>query len=434
MRNLIFLRLATRYLRLIPITALAIMGCFTTANVAYGQQDVVRIAAIVNDEIISGFDLENRVRLVATSTNSSKSPAALRRLAPQVLRQMIDERIQLHEAKKLNVRVSSREINGTIANLERQSGLRPGQIWTVLRSNNVDRSALEFQIRAKISWLKLVNRRIRRQISVGQEEINEEIARLKSLQGKPRLQVQEIFLSVDSPDLEQQTRQTADRLVSQILNGVNFDALAREFSQSTTAGRGGRLGWITDSEIDPELATALSVMQPGQVSRPIRTLTGYYILFLADRQAGKSGDVNDLSIKYRQMTAPVTSGAPQAEIEAQRQLAIKVASNANSCDELLQQARQVGARDMEAIYEVAVADLTPWQRKYLLSNDIGQASPPTRTPNGFLIMMPCERTQQAAGIPSAKALEERMTRERLELMAQKYMRDLRRSAYIDLRQ
>ena len=78
------------------------MGCFTAANVAYGQQDVVRIAAIVNDEIISGFDLENRVRLVATSTNSSKSPAALRRLAPQVLRQMIDERIQLHEAKKLN--------------------------------------------------------------------------------------------------------------------------------------------------------------------------------------------------------------------------------------------------------------------------------------------------------------------------------------------
>ena len=176
MRNLIFLRLAMRYLRLIPITALAIIGCFTTANVAYGQQDVVRIAAIVNDEIISGFDLENRVRLVATSTNSSKSPAALRRLAPQVLRQMIDERIQLHEAKKLNVRVSSREINGTIANLERQSGLRPGQIWTVLRSNNVDRSALEYQIRAKISWLKLVNRRIRRQISVGQEEINEEIA------------------------------------------------------------------------------------------------------------------------------------------------------------------------------------------------------------------------------------------------------------------
>jgi peptidyl-prolyl cis-trans isomerase SurA len=175
-------------------------------------------------------------------------------------------------------------------------------------------------------------------------------------------------------------------------------------------------------------------MQPGQVSRPIRTLTGYYILFLANRQAGKSDDVNDLSVKYRQMTAPVTSGAPQAEIEAQRQLAIKVASNANSCEELLQQARQVGARDMEAIHEVAVADLTPWQRKYLLSNDIGQASPPTRTPKGFLIMMPCERTQQAAGIPSAKALEERMTRERLELMAQKYMRDLRRSAYIDLRQ
>ena len=81
------------------------------------------------------------------------------------------------------------------------------------------------------------------------------------------------------------------------------------------------------------------------------------------------------------MTAPVTSGAPQSEIEAQRQLAIKVASNANSCDELAA-ARQVGARDMEAIYEVAVADLTPWQRKYLLSNDIGKRAR-QHAPNGF---------------------------------------------------
>ena len=422
-----FLKILTVYL--------VIIGALSSTNLTHAQQqDLIRIAAIVNDEIISVFDLENRVRLVAATTNTSQSLEKLKRLKPQILRQMIDEKIQLQEAKKLNIRVSSREFNGTIANLERQSKMRPGQIWSFLRSNNIDRSALETQIQAKISWMKLVNRRIRRQISVGQEEINEEIVRLKNLKGKPQLHVLEIFLNVDRPDSEQQIRQIADRLISQILNGASFKALAREFSQSTTAARGGNLGWITESELDPELSAALSVMQPGQVSHPIRTLTGYYILFLINRRENSTDKDINLTVKYRQMIAPVLPGALLSEAEGQRQIAIEIASRAKSCDELLQLARSVGATEMELIHEVAASDLLSWQRTALLKNEIGKAGPPIRTPKGFLIIMPCERVQQEAGIPSAKVLEERLTRERLNLMSQKYLRDLRRSAYVDLRQ
>ncbi|MFL2541446.1 MAG: peptidylprolyl isomerase [Candidatus Latescibacterota bacterium] len=298
---------------------LVIVGSLSTINFTYAQQqELIRIAAIVNDEIISIFDLENRVRLIAATTNSKQKPEVLKRLKPQVLRQMIDERIQLQEAKKLNIHVNSREFNGTIANLERQNKLRPGQVWSFLRSNNVDRSAFEMQIRARISWMKLINRRIRRQISVGQDEINQEIARLKNLMGKPQLHVLEIFLSVDAPEFERQTSQIADRLISQILNGARFGALAREFSQSTTAARGGNLGWITESELDPELTVALSVMQPGQVSRPIRTLSGYYILFLMDRREGSTGKASNITVKYRQMIAPVPRGALPSEAEDQR--------------------------------------------------------------------------------------------------------------------
>ena len=412
-----------------------IIGSLSSIYPTYAQQqELIRIAAIVNDEIISIFDLENRVRLVAATTNSSQKPEVLKRLKPQVLRQMIDERIQLQEAKKLNIRVNSREFNGTVANLERQNKLRPGQIWSFLRSNKIDRSAFEMQIRARISWMKLINSRIRRQISVGQEEINQEIVRLKNLKGKPQLLVLEIFLSVDAPDLEQQTRQIADRLISQILNGARFGALAREFSQSTTAARGGNLGWITESELDPELAVALSIMQPGEVSRPIRTLTGYYILFLMERRDGSNSKTGDVTIKYRRMITPVPPGALPSETEEQRKVAIKVASKAKSCDELLQLARSVGAIDMEAIHEVAASNLLAWQRTALLKNKIGKASPPRRTPRGFVIIMPCERIEQEAGIPSPKVLENRLTRQRLDLMSQKYMRDLRRSAYVDLRQ
>ena len=132
------------------------------------------------------------------------------------------------------------------------------------------------------SRIKVIQRQIARQVTVGQDEVNDELVRLRQLLGKPKLRVAEIFLSVDSPDAEPRIRETAERLIQQVVNGAKFDALAREFSQSTTAGSGGDLGWITDAELDEELAATISVMQPGQISQPVRSLIGYHILYLSD--------------------------------------------------------------------------------------------------------------------------------------------------------
>ncbi len=399
-------------------------------------QNVVRIAAIVNDEIISVFDLGNRVRLVAATTNVPNRQDMLQRLAPQVLRTMIDERIQLQEAKRLSIRVSQREINGTIAGLERQNGMAPGQISVFLQQNNIDRSALESQITARISWLKLINRTLMRQISIGREEVEEELERLRALKGKPQMRVSEIFLGIDSPDLEPQIRQTAERLIAQLLNGARFDALAREFSQSTTSGSGGDLGWITSAELDPELIDALSVMQPGQISRPVRTLTGYHILYLSDRRtlSDMTPNPDDTAVEYRQLLLPLLSDAPTSEIETQRQLAQEITDTASSCDDFVLKGRAVGAHDMERLNVVTVGALNGQIRDILMTQKLGTASQPQRTQDGYVVIMPCSRTLPEVGLPTPEALEERIRQSRLDMMAQRYMRDLRRAAYIDLRQ
>ncbi len=413
--------------------------CIVVASVAYGcfnvglAQDVQRIAAIVNDEIISIYDLENRIRLVATMANLPPRQDVFSRLLPQVLRTMIDERLQLQEAASLNIRVKQREINRTISNLARGNRMKTDQLWALLDSRQVDRSALETQVRARVSWFKLIDRKFARQVTVGREEVEEELDRLRLQQGKPRLRVSEIFLGVDSPDADRSVKQTAERLIQQIVNGANFASIAREFSQSTTAGNGGDLGWITDAELDGEFAATIAAMQPGQVSPPLRTRTGYHIIYLIDRRI-PAVNVATANIHYRQMILPILPNALASEVEAQNAQALEIAGAAKSCDEFLQSGRAANALAVERLKTASSGQLPDQIKAFLMNQEIGIPSAPVRVSNGISMMVVCRRIAQDAGLPSQDELENKIRRQRLGLLAQRYLRDLRRSAYLDLRQ
>lgn len=416
----------------LPILAAMMLAASPATWLA--ANEVIRIAAIVNNEIISAFDLQNRVRLIAATSNLPDRPDILQRLEQQVLRAMIDEKLQVQEAERFNVRVSQSELNSTIANLERQNNMQRGELIEFLKSKGVDRSALENQLYARLAWLKLVNRKLMREVTVGQDEVRDELQRLKSLQGKPRLHVFEIFLAADSPDQDTQVRQTAERLVAQIAAGARFPALAREFSQSTSAATGGDLGWVTEGELSEELAAVLQNMKPGQISQPVRTLTGYHILYLAERQVGTEAGPDDITVGYRQMTLPVPSGALPSEVESQEKLADEIAGSVKSCDEFLQAGRRARAENVEQLQVVTAGSVPSALRNIVMSLDIGRPSTPIRTPDGFVVIIVCSRTQAVAGLPTAEAIEERLQREKLDLMVQRYLRDLRRAAYVDLRQ
>ncbi|MGB0551763.1 MAG: peptidylprolyl isomerase [Alphaproteobacteria bacterium] len=421
-----------RIVRMALVLPLAIIFWLAVSIVGTAQ-DVIRIAAIVNDEIISVFDLENRARLVAATTNLPPREDVFKRIEPQVLRTMINERLRLQEAVRLNIRINQREINGMIAGLARRNKMTPAQLWSFLGRRNVDRSALEMQTRARLAWIKVINRRVARQISVGQDEINDELVRLRQLLGKPKLRVAEIFFSVDSPDAEPRIRETAERLIQQVVNGAKFEALAREFSQSTTAGRGGDLGWITDAELDEELAATISVMQPGQISQPVRSLIGYHILYLSDRRLPTSGNDGGLKLEYRQMNLPVPANALPEEIENQRQLAQEVSQTARTCEAFVKTGRRIRASGMERIQTLSSSESGPLV-ELLLRQEVGVSSEPQKVRNGFVVFMVCNRVEIEAGLPSPEELEERMRKEKVNLRALRYMRDLRRSAYVELRQ
>ena len=112
-----------------------------TALSTASAQRVQRIAATVNDDIVSVFDLESRLRLVVASSGIRVTPALQRRLTQQVLRTLIDERLQMQEAKRRNIAVTKRDMSRAFEALEKQNRLKPGTFEAFVRENRLPRCA-----------------------------------------------------------------------------------------------------------------------------------------------------------------------------------------------------------------------------------------------------------------------------------------------------
>lgn len=269
---------------------LLVTGCLPGA--AKAQSDLFRPAAVVNDDIISVLDLAMRMKLAMVAAGIEDTPEVRRRLTPQVLRSLIDERLQLQEATRLDIAITDDQVAAALEQIAGQNSMTEGQFLTMLRNRGVIPTTLIEQIRAQIAWRAVVARRIRPNVVIAPEEVEEVVNRLSARRGSIERRVAEIFIPVETAAKEAEGLANANRLLVELQRGANFAGLARQFSQSGTASLGGDLGWVPDGELDPELTAVLSQMGPGEVSRPIRTLTGFYILLLRDMRKNEGGDID----------------------------------------------------------------------------------------------------------------------------------------------
>lgn len=415
-----------------PFFALLVAAVLAAPAPALSQAEQ-RIAAIVNDEVISLRDLRQRIRLVLFSSGIEDTVEARRRVAGQALRKLIDERLQLQETKKWNVTASEDDIGRSVANIERRNGMQPGSLPSIFRSNGVSYDSLRTQMRSEIAWSKLVNRRLSPRIDIGAEEVDEILARLKAAEGERTYRLGEIFLSVDGPDEEASIRETAERLVEQIRGGARFSALARQFSQSATAAVGGDLGWTPRSQLDPEIAAAADRLSPGAVLDPIRTVSGFRILTLAGKRRIATPDPDRAELDLKQIFLPVPDGGDPVGMRT-RVEAVRSEGNAiEGCEDLSAAARRLGAEAPQDLGKVRLTDLSAEVRRSVAGVAVGKAGQPVLTPGGIVLMVVCGRTLPKADLPSRETITEQLRLQRLDLSVQRYLRDLRSAAIVDVR-
>ena len=404
-----------------------------TAGATAPVRDVQSIAAVVNHDVISVFDLLERMKLVIVSSDLKDTPETRQRLLPLVLRSLIDERLELQEAQRLEITTSKDEIDKGLRQIEKENHIKKGEIKEFFAKAGVDEETVISQIRAAISWGKVIRRQIRPSIDIGDEEINEAYARVLANKDKPQNLLVEIFLAVDSPDKEPEVRAVAERLVREIRDGANFQALARQFSESASALSGGDLGWVADGDLGPELDAVVKKVTPPALTDPIRTPGGYYILGLRDRKILSKEDAAGTTVELRRLQIPLAADAPKQEVAAQMQLAKSMRERAKNCDEMQKLADETGSNLSGDLGWIHLNELPDDLQKTVKTLSVGKVSEPLRRGDGITLFMVCDRKEEKSLIPTKEEVGEALLRQRLELQADRYLRDLRSNATVDTR-
>jgi peptidyl-prolyl cis-trans isomerase SurA len=397
------------------------------------QQGVQRIAAVVNEEIISVYDLESRLRLVIITSGMPDNAETRGRMQPQIIRALIDERLQIQEAERLSATVSEKEIDDAISRIEQANKMPAGTLIPALRDSGLERSALATQIKAGLAWQKVVQRRLRAGLQVGQDEIDEVIARINDSKGTTEFLLAELFLAVENPDQEEETRQRMLEMMEQMRRGAGFQAIAQQFSQAASAASGGDIGWVERGQIEEEVIRVLDDLPPGRATPPIRTPTGFHVYLLRDKRVLSAASPDDAVVTLAQLVMPVENGASQSEIDAQKELVETVRDSISGCEDMRRVARELGTTFVDPTPDLRIGDLAPAIRPAVMPLKAGEASQPIQTEAGIALLMVCARTEPKSNLPDREEIADNLTRQRLDVVARRHLRDLRRQAFIDVR-
>ncbi len=390
-----------------------------------------KIAAVVNDDMISMLDVEERLRLLVATTGISDSPDVRKRLLPQIVRSLIDESLQLQAAKDAGLTVSRAEVKAAIAAIEKQRGRPAGSLPEYLRERGVSPASFERQLEAQLSWNQFVGRRIGRKLSVSKEEVARAAEQIRNRRKvAEEALISSLLLPVPDPESEAQTLALAKKLAQEVSGGASFEAVARQLS-----GGGPQVSdtWVELGQLEPSLAAAIGAQgQPGVIG-PIRTPAGYQLVMLKQKRSREKG--GDAEMMFKEIRLSLDSDANVPEVDVLMSIAQEVARHPGTCPEK----GVAGINDFEGLnidvsfVRTPVSGLSPEVLPLVEDLGIGQISEPFAAPDGLHLLMLCEKVEKPAGVVDTEKLRGQLLQQKLELEATRYLRNLRREAFVEVR-
>jgi peptidyl-prolyl cis-trans isomerase SurA len=405
-------------MKLLNVAAAALMVALSSAAPA-SAQNAEGVAAIVNDAVISTFDVRQRATLLLVSAGIESTPEMQQRARAQALRDLIDERLQLQEAAEFEILITPEQIDRRLADIARQNQTDLDGLARQLATDGVSLSTLRTQIEADIAWQRLISGMYGSRVRVSETEIRETQARIAANATRPQYQISEIFLPAESEAEFGEMQQGAMRLLQEMQRGAPFPLVARQFSAAPSAAAGGDLGWIASTELAPEIQPVAAQLQPGQVSLPIRTPTGVYIIAMRDRRAGAAAGATSV-VTLNQVIAP-----------AARQNALqRVQRRADGCSNLESEISSVQGATIIDLGRTSEAELAPTVRDSITGIEAGDASPVVVNGDQASFIVVCARETGGGGAPERDEIEARLREQEITMLSERYLRNLRREATI----
>jgi peptidyl-prolyl cis-trans isomerase SurA len=395
--------------------------------------DGASIAAIVNGQVITNQDVQDRARLLAVSIGMAQTPQILARLDPQVTSLLIDQTLQLQEINQRNVVVPDSDVIGAINHIEQNNGLPAGGLRTKLEASGVPFDALVAQLRTELGWQTVLHQVLGPGLQPTPGDMNAEKAALKAELGSTQYHISEIFVPVTDPANDKTAQNFANTVIGQLRTGAPFPIVAVQFSQAQTASQGGDLGFVDLSQLDPSVAAVVKTMPVGAISNPIRVPGGYEIVQLQGSHV--VGNEKQTMLSMRQAFAPyptpITNGVVGPVQAAVIQKLVQTGRSAHSCADIEADNAALGNVRPADPGPVNLATVTPAAFQTLLANLApGQVSQPLVASDGVSIVMVCSRQDQAVSLPSDDTIANIIVERRVELESKQLLDNLRHRSII----
>lgn len=401
----------------------------------FGNSDpsVRKATAIVNGDVITATDVDQRLALIVLA-NGGKVPAEeMQILRAQVLRNLVDETLQIQAAAASDIKVEPKEIDRYFEQYAKNFRQSPQQFISYLRAQGSSDRSIKRQIHGEIAWARLLNRKIEPFVAVGEEEVRSVIERLNASKGSQEFRIGEIFLA-STPETAPEARANLQRIVDQVRQGASFVAYARQFSEASTAAVGGDLGWVRAEQLPEPLSEAARVLRVGQVSDPIPVAGGFSVIAVQDTRQVLTADPRDAVLSLKQLSMTFPKGAARQQVEPKVVQLAETARSMGGCGRAEEAGAKIGA-EVVSNDQVRARDLPPALQEMLLKLDIGQATNPFGTvEEGVRVLVLCGRDDpEATNGPSFEQVYAQLEEERVNRRARRYLRDLRRDAVVDYR-
>ena len=394
------------------------------------------VAAIVDDNVISTYELRQRVIWLVLSTGVPATQETLPELQTEALRSLVDERLQALELRRQEVArkmkpgellVDDKRVDRFMADLAGQNGMTVDQFTRELQTRGVNPKTLRDQARITLSWQQWTYGFYGRRVKISADRIDAVMRELADSASKPSYLVSEIFIDGGRAGGVGNAVNTGEQILAQLQQNARFEAMARQYSALPSAANGGDTGWLTAGQLDPAVARVLETMQPGQVTRPIPVSDGAYVVLLRQKRAGVASSV----VNLRQAAVSLPASATAAEVQAaQSQLMAIKSKSVGGCAGLTTAAQGAPGVAVSDLGQADIKDLAPAFRAAVEPLQANQVSDPVRTAVGLHLIAVCSRTVAGGQMPSREDIENRLFSQELALIQRRELRNLRNAAII----
>ena len=425
-----------------PMKKLCLALLLATGASYAAEQPLDRIAVIVDDGIIMHSQYSKRldeVRATIASRGVEQPPEE--ELRQQVLDRLILDELQLQIAERSGIRIDDEELNRTIATLAERNQTSPEQfIKSLAEAGGMTSEAVREQIRQEVTINRVRQYRVSEQIQVTEQEVKNFLnSTLGEMQLADDYHLANILIPLpDNPTADEieLAQAKVTEIMQRLAKGEDFQQLAVRFSASENAFDGGDMGWRKAAQLPPPFDSAVTQMQPGDVSEPMRTAGGVIILKLLDKEGPDSASYREEVHVRHILLKPSEIRTP----EATEQLANRLYERLKNGEDFAELARQFSedpgsARNGGELNWVSPESLVPAFRETMANTAIGELSQPFASQFGWHVLQVLDRrfsdsTLEQREQQALNLLHNRKYDEELQL----WLKEIRDEAYVEIKE